>query len=104
MRAGKLDRTITVITAPTGADSKGEPTTPGTEVCTIPARALPTRGRELVASARDVPEIFDRFIIRYRTDLDETMQVEYGGGTYQIHRIVELGRREGLELTCRRVK
>ncbi len=98
------DRRITINTAPTGSSGIGEPTTAGTEVCTVWAEYRPASGREINASGRDVSEVFDTFRIRYRTDLDETMQLLYGADTYEIHRIVEIGRREGLELTCRRIR
>jgi SPP1 family predicted phage head-tail adaptor len=102
----RLDRRIKILTAPTGTSAIGEPTTAGTEVCSAWAAWFPVRGQE-VAASRDAAVATDAFVIRYRTDLDETMQVEFGGDTYQIHRIAppkQCGRNEGLELTCERIR
>lgn len=82
------DRRITIITAPTGNSDIGEPTTPGSTVCEVYADYHPVRAGQINASGRDISETYDRFRIRYRSDIDTTMQVSYGGDTYQIHSIV----------------
>lgn len=106
MNAGRMDRVIVIRNPPSGQNEVGEPNVQGAVVCTVPAEYMRSRGREFFGSLRDVTEAYDKFRIRYRNDVFETQLVEYGSPAviYQIHRVDELHRNEGLELTCRLIK
>lgn len=104
MRAGDLCRRITIRLPAETADAIGEPAGEPAGIATVWAAYQPATGRQIQSSGRDVAQAVDVFRVRYRGDLNESMTVEFGGNTYQIERIAEIGRREGLELTCRRIR
>jgi hypothetical protein len=51
-----------------------------------------------------VAEAFDLFRIRWRPGVDEGLELVLGVSVYQVHMVTEIGRREGLELLCRKVR
>ena len=105
MRAGQLDRQILIMTPPDPEDVNdlGEPAADWTLVATVWAEFRPQSGREIQRPGKTVAEAVDVFVIRYRADVNTAMKVILGPDHYQIQRVAEVGRRQGLELTCRKV-
>lgn len=101
MQAGPLDRRITIQTHTDTRDGAGEPVPAWTTLATVWANVLHLRGTEPFEGQQFNAQRVTVFTIRYRDDVDETMQVSFDGQTYDIEGISELGRRDGLELTTR---
>ena len=64
----------------------------------VPANVQPIKGVETFDLDQVVATADTKFKIRYRSDLDNKMRIIYESREYDIHSIIELGRREGLEL------
>jgi SPP1 family predicted phage head-tail adaptor len=99
--AGSLDRRITLERATaTQASPSGEQLLTWAEETTIWAEVQPLSGGELFRAQQLEAKADTRFRVRYRTDItpDEKLRISYGGRTYDIRSVVELGRREGLEI------
>lgn len=99
MQAGKLDRRITIQEPVISQDDYGEPVVTGwADVATVWAQVVPVSGREYFDATAVRAEKTTRFRIRWRSGLTEAMRIVYDGRNYDIRSIVELGRREGLEI------
>jgi len=96
MQAGRLDRSIVI--------QKNTPTRSGTGAekqswatfATVWAEVKEVSGGETFRGAQIVAEATKVFLIRHRTDLTTKMRISYDGDIYDIHKMPELGRREGL--------
>lgn len=106
MRAGKLDRQIVIERYIETQDASGQPVRsyePREPVATVWAEFAPVRGSEtLAADQAQVASLSGAFRIRWMSGLDERMQVVHEGAVWGIDAIVEIGRREGLELQVTR--
>lgn len=98
MKAGKLDRRVTLQTLTVTRDSYGAAIESWTDLDTVWAEVIPLKGREYFTAAQIVAEKMLKFRIRYRTDLTETMRIVYAGQTYDVQYMAEIGRRAGFEL------
>jgi len=98
MRAGQLDRRITIEQNTPGHDAAGAPTESWATLATVWAEVRPAAGREFFDAQQIVAEAKVVFRIRYRSDVDHKMRVSYAGNLYDIHGIAELGRQEGLDI------
>jgi len=101
VRAGKLDRRITIESATETQDTFGEFVPVWSTFATEWAEFEPQVQREtadeaFVAEARAV------FRVRYRSDITTKMRIVHDDGlTYAIEGIAQIGRREGLALSAR---
>jgi len=102
MQSGKLDRRITLQTLTVGRDSYGGKTETWTDLATVWAQATPWQGREAVAADQVIAQAEMRFQIRYRADFDQKARIQYAGAAWDIIRIDEIGRREGLFVWAKR--
>ena len=102
MRAGKLDRRITLQTLTISRDSYGAAIESWSTLDTVWAGVLPLKGEEYFAAAQIVAEEQLKFRIRHRTDLTEKVRVLYESQAYDVQHIAEIGRRQGLELLGKR--
>lgn len=100
MQAGKLDRRIVIRSHTSAQDGAGQPVETLTMLCTVWAYVTHLRGPEPFQGQQFNPQRKTVFLIRWRDDIDETMQIEHDGETYDIQSIAEKGRREGLEITA----
>lgn len=101
MQAGKLDRRITIQEPVVSQDGYGEPiATRWSDVATVRAQVIPVSGREYFDAAAVRAEKTTRFRIRWRRGVTETQRIVYDGRNYNIRSIVEIGRREGLEIAA----
>jgi SPP1 family predicted phage head-tail adaptor len=100
MRTGDLDIRITVRQRGT-LDAFGQPTVP-TNVATLWAKRQHQRGREVISTGQVGGEQIETFTIRWRSDIEPKMFVEWQGKTYEIQNVVEAERRVWLDLVCQR--
>ena len=100
MRAGKLDRRVTILReSQIGVNAFNEPIVEWTPVATVWAQQRPDRGSERFAAAQVAGTAVMTFHIRYRGDVTATDRLEYEGTTYEIVAPPrELGRRVVLEI------
>ena len=100
MQAGKLDRRITIQSRTLAKDGAGQPVETWATLCTVWAHFESLRGKEPFEGQQFNAQRVSVFMIRWRDDVDETMQIIFDGDTYNIQSIAEKGRREGLEITA----
>lgn len=93
MRAGKLDRRITIRRATTAANDFGEEIETWADVATVWAQQRPNRGGERFAAQQMVGTKVLTFQIRYRSDVTNRDRVVYNGREYNILDVREIGRR-----------
>ncbi len=98
MRAGDLDRLITIEQPTESVDAYGAPTQTWATLAQVWAQVKPVRGSEYFAAQQMNARVDAVFRVRYRTDLTTKMRISYNSETYDIQGIIEIGRREGLEL------
>lgn len=97
MRAGKLDRRITLERKTTSDGQWGLEET-WSELATVWASYEAKASGEEHASGEVLARRITVFRIRYFEGLSEEDRFTYNGNTYNILGISEIGRREGLEL------
>ena len=90
LRAGQLNRRITLQSPVTTLDAYGVPTPGWTNVMTVWAAIEPLSGRELVNAQRIVSEISHQITMRYSSALADTRVVAgyralYKGRIFNIH-------------------
>jgi len=98
MKAGKLDKTITIETASTTADSFGEPIESWSTLATVPATVLSDRGSERFQNQQVIGTAVKTFRIRWRSDVTVKNRIVYDSRNWDIRDVREIGRREGLEI------
>lgn len=99
MRAGELDRRITIASFTESQNAYGEPVKTWNTLATVWANVKPASGREFFNSNQRVAEVDTIFKIRYRDDVTPQMRVLYNGSIYDIKSILEIGgREEGLQI------
>lgn len=104
MRAGKLDRRITLRAKSTTKNTFGEDVVTWTDIATVWAEWIPKGGTERWASRLLLDTADGAFQIRHRTDLDALDEVLFDGKQYRvIGEPTEIGRREGLLIQVSRV-
>ncbi len=100
MRAGRLDRRVTLQRRTVTRDSYGDENETWSDEATVWAAIRGMPGREYLAGDKFVQEARAVFQIRWRAGVDPGMRLTYGGATYEIVSVTEIGRRQGLELLC----
>ena len=104
MRAGDLNKRITIYQLVTGspvADELGNPNTSWEPVDTVWASIEPITGREFWAQQQVQSEITVRIRIRYRADILPGMKAEYGSKTYVIQNVIDRDEQHAeLQLMC----
>lgn len=101
MRAGRLDRRITIsrnfpVVSESGSVSDG-----WTDLATVRASVKYNRGSERFTVQQLVGKTFVTFTCRWSnqvSDLAVTDRVTYEGRAFDIHDVRELGNREGMEI------
>ena len=100
MQAGKLDRRIVIQSRSLAQDGAGQPVETWATLCTVWANVEHLRGSEPFQGEQFNAQRKTTFKVRWRDDIDETMQVVFDDDTYRVQSVVEIGRREGLEITA----
>jgi SPP1 family predicted phage head-tail adaptor len=103
IRAGKLDRQITIqrqteTVAPSGAVSKA-----WAEIATVRAEIVQQSADEYLSGYGEAEQGNLVFRIRYLAGLSTNDRVIYDGTAHDIDQLVELGRKRGLELRVKGV-
>ena len=98
MRAGRMDRVVTLRQSTVTQDSYGQPIETWTDLDRVWAARIEKTGAERWQSKQIVSEQSVKYQIRYRDDVTVFLRVLDGSTEYEINAVVELGRRSGLEL------
>lgn len=99
MRAGRMDRLITIQQRSDSQDSYGQPVPSWSTLAEVWADKKDVKASERFASEQRIAEQTTVFRIYWRDDVTAKMRVSYDGKVYDINGVAEIGRREGLELT-----
>lgn len=104
MRTGQLARLVTLerVSGQSRTATGGVVDT-WAALATVYASRRDTLGSERVAQGVEVSTADSVFRIRWRGDVTTAVRLVEGGVTFDITAVAELGRREWLDLTCRRV-
>lgn len=89
MRAGQLNRRITLQAPVTGQDEYGQPLTGWTDVATVWASITDMTGREYIAAAAVQASVQTRITIRYRAGIVAAMRVLHGADVYNVEAVLE---------------
>lgn len=101
MRAGKLDRRLTVLRfGETGRDALNQPIEGFSPVARVWAQQRPIRGEERFEAQQVAASQVMTFHIRYRKDLTVKDRVLYDGREWDIKDVREIGRRVVTEFDC----
>jgi SPP1 family predicted phage head-tail adaptor len=102
--AGKLDRRITIQRFQSVEDQYGDPLPQWTDLAVAWASAWPAPGSERLVNAEIAAQAMMVFRIRYSSlvaDVNPKDRISYAGKTWAILSVMEIGRREGLEISAR---
>jgi SPP1 family predicted phage head-tail adaptor len=103
IRAGKLDRTITIENAVTVLDDAGTPVQEWTPAVVLRAELLNEVTDEQERQLGPVSDRMIAFRTRYVRGISVADRIEYEGEYYNLKSIKEIGRRRGLELKAERL-
>jgi SPP1 family predicted phage head-tail adaptor len=98
MRAGKLDRRLTIQRVTTVPGPFNEPVETWTDVATVWAQERPDRGTERFSAQGLTAQVVMVFHIRYRADVTVEDRLLYKERTWNIIDVAELGRRVVTEI------
>ena len=100
MRAGKLNRRITIQSISESRDAYGEPIKSWVTAYTVWAEVRPLRGDERAQNQQLVSKADTKFIIRYNSSMTITEQhrIQYDSDNYDITAILEIGHKKGWEI------
>lgn len=101
MRAGKLDRSITIQRYTSGVDELGNPA--GyiwSDLVTVRAQILQQSTEEFIRGYGASDETAVIFRVRWIDDISNADRIVYQGQPHNLKEIKEIGRRVGLELRC----
>lgn len=104
MRAGKLDRTITIQAFTSTVDDYGTPTETWADVTTLRAQLIEASTEEYQRAYGEGSNTAVIFRIRWLYGVTVDQRVLYEGKALNIHETKEIGRRKGLELRCEEVR
>lgn len=100
MRAGKLDKSISIDRLSRTVNDYGTEVEAWAPVATVRAQLVQASTEEFMRSAGSISETAVVFRVRYREDLATSDRVTHQGQAYDVKEIKELGRRAGLDLRC----
>ena len=101
MRAGRLDRRITVQRKSIAHSDSGQEVVTWQDVAEVWAEKVENRGEERFAAQQLVGHAIKTFRIRWSSVVDEITtehRLTFDGREYDITDVREIGRRDGLEL------
>ena len=98
MKTGRMDRMVTLQKrTTTGQNSYGEEQYTWTDVI-VWAERRELRGSERFAAMQTISTVASIYRLHYREDLTVMDLLKDGDDTYDIHAVLPIGRREGVEL------
>lgn len=98
MRAGKLDRTITIQRFAATVDELGTPVQTWTDLATVRAQLVQQNTEEFIRGFGASDETAVIFRIRWLDGVTNADRIVYAGQNHNIKETKEIGRRRGLEL------
>jgi len=101
MNAATLDRRLTIEQYTEAQDDYGAPVKTWTVLETVWAQVTPVRGTERYVAQQVSGEAEMRFRIRWREDVTDKMRLYCEDVYYNITAVLEIGRREGLEIMAK---
>ena len=101
MRAGSLNRRITIQARTTGQDAYGEPLTGWTDVANVWADIEDATGNQMIAAQAILNPVETKITIRYRLGVTAAMRVLHKTDVYDITAVLGQDRRT-MELLCKR--
>ena len=100
MRAGKLDRSITIERFTETISPAGKPSQAWTVLAMVPAQLVEASTEEFLRKFGEDAETVAMFRIRHLDGVTTKDRVVYNERPFNIAEIKEIGRRVGLELRC----
>ncbi|KQS64514.1 head-tail adaptor protein [Rhizobium sp. Leaf371] len=100
MRAGKLDKTITIERRGETVDDYGTVSEGWTTIASVRAQVIQSSTEEFLKAAGTTSEQATVFRLRHRDGIQPEDRITYAGQAFDIKELKELGRREGLDLRC----
>lgn len=103
MRAGQLNRRITIQQRTSAHDAAGQPVLTWVDVATAWCNIAGDTGLRTIRASGDLPAPIKRysFRIRYREGLDEGMRVVYSGQNFDIKTVrMDFAGKEWTDLVC----
>jgi len=104
MRAGKLDRAITIERATQPVAASGAVSATWPPVATVRAEIVNQSTAEFLAGYGEGERATIVFRIRYLAGITTADRITFDGSHYNLREIVEIGRRRGLELRAEIVR
>ena len=103
IRAGQLDRVVTIQERVVTENSVGEDTYDWVDLATgVRAQVIQQSGREIFRAGSIQTAVDTLFVMRYRPDVSVSNRIVYNGKAYNLYSVRELGRRRGLEISANR--
>lgn len=100
MRAGKLDRRVTIRRATVTYDAFNNQVETWADVATVWAQQRPSRGSERFTAQEIAGAAVMTFHMRFRSDLTIKDRIQYDGREWDIADVREIGRRVVIEIDC----
>lgn len=100
MRAGNLDRIITIDRVTTVVDDYGTPVEGWATVATLRAELIQSSAQEFIRAYGATTDTIAIFRTRFLDGVTTADRVTYASRAYDVKEIKEIGRRAGLELRC----
>lgn len=104
MRAGKLDRIVTLQNVTRVSDGGGGQIETWTDFATLRAQLVQASTEEFLRGYGETEDIAVIFRTRWLDGVNLQHRVSYAGKFLNIREIKEIGRRRGLEIRCEQVR
>jgi SPP1 family predicted phage head-tail adaptor len=98
MRAGRLDRSITIQRSTYIVDDTGNPAYDWTDLTTQRAEIIQASTEEFIRAYGAADETVTIFRLRFFDGITNADRVLYAGMAHNIKEVKEIGRRKGLEI------
>jgi SPP1 family predicted phage head-tail adaptor len=95
-----MDRRVTLESRTVTRGQDGSEAIVWTQVAEVWAQITPLRGQERYSAGAEQPEHDAMIRIRWRDNVSSGMRVVHSGRIWDIQSVLEVGRREGLDLMC----
>jgi SPP1 family predicted phage head-tail adaptor len=98
MRAGRLDRRITIQRSAHSVNEYGTPVFVWSDFATLRAQLVESKAEEFLAGGAANDKTLAIFRVRYLAGVTNADRITYDGKAFNIREVKEIGRRKGLEL------
>jgi SPP1 family predicted phage head-tail adaptor len=101
MRAGKMDRTVTIESLTDALDEFGNPIPAWTPLSTVRAQIVQASTDQFIRDYGASAETVIVFRIRWLDGVTADCRIQYNNNPHDIIELKEIGRRRGLEIRCK---